>query len=100
MAGLLSHRILGVLWIGCCFIWLLHAAENTPLPDTSDKQNLFFHRYKQSRKSIDLNLEQAPLRPPSSNTEERSVILPRLCYFARVSGTSLRHKLCLPYDDR
>lgn len=100
MAGLISHRVLYILSIVCSLLWLIQAAERPPRMDANDKHDLFFHRFKQSRKSIDSNLDQVPQSLSPSNAQERSVILPRLCYFARVSGTSVHHKLCLPYNDR
>ncbi len=34
-----------------------------------------------------------------SNVERRNVIWPRICYFARVTGSGVHQKLCLPYGD-
>jgi hypothetical protein len=36
---------------------------------------------------------------PPFDIERRNVIMPRICYFARVAGTGARQKLCLPYND-
>jgi hypothetical protein len=36
---------------------------------------------------------------PSRDIQQRNVIMPRICYFSRVTKTGVHQKLCLPYND-
>lgn len=34
-----------------------------------------------------------------TKTQRRNVIMPRICYFSRITKSGIHQKLCLPYDD-
>ena len=91
MASTLFIRILLALYICSSSIFVLNAAAN------NDKLRSVLLRRKYPQ--FDSNsIEPLESFSPSSNTERRNVIMPRICYFARVAGTSARQKLCLPYN--
>jgi len=73
---------------------------NTPLSNKNNLKNILFrHNYHQPSTKLDLNLlEDSPTLLFSSDIKRRNVIMPRICYFARISGTSVHQKLCLPYN--
>ena len=64
------------------------------LADRATDNNVFLVRQKHVRTLAGLIGES------SSNGKRRSVIVPRLCYFARQSRTGVLQRLCLPYDDQ
>lgn len=84
---------------------IINATNETPLKNGNKLSDLLIHRYNRFRsiKNIDYNSLEKPSTSSSSsflsNLRRRSVILPRICYFARISGTNGHQKLCLPYDD-
>ncbi|CAF4266868.1 unnamed protein product, partial [Rotaria magnacalcarata] len=50
---------------------------------------------------LDSNLSDDSSAVPSTRSiQQRNVIMPRICYFVRVPGTTVYQRLCLPYNDR
>ncbi|CAF1172245.1 unnamed protein product [Rotaria sordida] len=72
----------------------------TSVPSTSNNNNnnnkdlSFLHKYFGSSIPSQSNL----LKEFSLNIQQRNVIMPRICYFARISGTGIYQKYCLPYN--
>ncbi len=101
MASVVAIRILLFLYI--CYSWTLSvdAMINSPLSNKNNLKNILFrHKYHQPSTKLDSNLlEDSSTLLFSSNIERRNVIMPRICYFARISGTGVHQKLCLPYNN-
>lgn len=91
MASILSMRILLLLCACLSSILIINALKNEP--STNHKHEKTFFSRKFARPNANLSAQ------PSSNVQQRNVIMPRICYFARISGTAVYQRLCLPYDD-
>lgn len=83
---------------------IINAESNLPLTNKNNLKNLLL-RYDQFRRLIKLNSNSLDTSSTStssstisSNLQRRNVIMPRICYFARISGTGGHQKLCLPYN--
>lgn len=100
------------LWMNCqyftrfllviCIIHLListnHGLESPVAKSNTNGNNIFARFHKNARLPSTVDQKK---NSPSTKTDKfrlRSVILPRICYFARVHGTGMRKKLCLPYQ--
>ncbi len=60
----------------------------------NNNPNIFSHWYKYDPLVKKLNSKLTEL-----NLQRRNVIMPRLCYFTRVTKSGIYQKLCLPYND-
>ena len=70
--------------------------NNEPINNRNHLRNLL-SRLEHSQSSLDkFNSDSSK---SLSYVERRNVIMPRICYFARVRGTPNRHRICLPYSD-
>lgn len=90
-------RILLFLSLVSCSISIINATTNQALVQRNHLQNIL-NRLGNIQSSMNkANSDSSKLL---ADVERRNVIMPRICYFARVSGTSIRQKLCLPYSDK
>ncbi|CAF0822120.1 unnamed protein product [Adineta ricciae] len=62
----------------------------------SDKE--IFVRPKTIDQAVDKIIEDNSLSLP--DIRRRNVLMPRICYFSRVTATGIHQKLCLPYNDK
>ena len=93
MTAVTIVRILLFLSLVSCSISIINATTN---------QALVYRNYLLSRLGniqSSMNKANSDSSKFLADVERRNVIMPRICYFARVSGTSIRQKLCLPYGD-
>jgi len=102
MAFVVAIRVVLFLYIYCSWMLIINAVTDTPFTNKNGLKNLLV-RHNQIRRSIELdsNLLEDSLEQSlfSSNIERRNVIMPRICYFVRISGTSSHQRVCLPYND-
>jgi hypothetical protein len=96
MASIVFIHILLVLYTCTSSILIVNA-----MTTNYNLRSILFHRnYVQSFIKSDSNsIDDLDTSLSSSNIKRRNVIMPRICYFARVAGTGVRQKLCLPYND-
>lgn len=71
------------------------------MDDINADTNIFSIWYKRYRSSNNVhpNSLNDPLSKPVMRMERRNVIMPRICYFTRVTKNGIHQKLCLPYND-
>ncbi len=103
MASIISIHILLLLCICSSGMLIINKVTNPPFINNNNLKNLLI-RYKNLQSSTtttsDSNfLEDFSTALFSSDVKRRNVIMPRICYFARISGTGVHRKLCLPYND-
>jgi hypothetical protein len=101
MASVILIRILLVLYICSSWILIVDAMTKKSFTNQDNLRNILFRR-KHAQPSIkpDLNsIDHLKASLALTDIERRNVIMPRICYFARVAGTGARQKLCLPYND-
>jgi hypothetical protein len=98
MASGFSIRILLFLCICSSLMLIGNAMSILPFTDNNNEENLVLRRYKYPRPPIQFNSDLFE-DSSSSEIQRRNVIMPRICYFARISGRSGHQKLCLPYTD-
>ncbi|CAF1337087.1 unnamed protein product [Rotaria magnacalcarata] len=106
MASGFSTHILLFL---CAFVSLTLTANSlasTPATinnnNNHNRKTLFFlHKNSRPKLELDSNLSDDSSAVPSTRSiQQRNVIMPRICYFVRVPGTTVYQRLCLPYNDR
>jgi hypothetical protein len=66
----------------------------------NNNPNILSNWYKnyQLAKKLNSELIERSLSVSSTNLQRRNVIMPRICYFTRVTNSGIHQKLCLPYD--
>ena len=66
-----------------------------------DSYNIFSRQSGSRRTSTKLDpiLSENFPSMSSKDIQQRNVIMPRICYFSRVTKTGVHQKLCLPYND-
>ncbi len=69
--------------------------------DLNNNQNILLHWFKYNRlaENSDSKSIKNSLLIPSTNPQRRNVILPRICYFSRITKSGIHKKFCLPYND-
>jgi hypothetical protein len=97
MASICFMRILLFLFICCSLMLIVNGMRRVPFTH-NNKKDPFLLRYQSSWPSI--QFDRNSLEKSSLDIQRRNAIMPRICYFARISGTSAHQKLCLPYNDR
>ncbi len=101
MVSGLSIRIVLFLYLCCSWMLIVHAVTKTPFIHNHNLKNIFLrNQYSQPSIKLDSDLMKDSSSLLSfADIKRRNVIMPRICYFARISGTSVHQKLCLPYND-
>lgn len=99
MAYIFIFRLFLFIYLCSSLLLVLNALPYIPTDgDTSYLKNMIFRR--QSQRSLDLpNTNHVHKSTTRIESRTRSVIMPRICYRARITGTNSFHKLCLPYND-
>ena len=80
------------------------SVEKTPpmavaneLNDNPNTLSNWYNYYRLTNKRYS-RLDQHFPSIPARNLQRRNVIMPRICYFSRVTKTGIHQKLCLPYN--
>jgi hypothetical protein len=101
MTSISFIRMLVFLCVCYSLMSISNALNNIPFSTNNNNNNLLFRYYESfqpSTKSDSVLLEEYLSSLTPSGIQRRNVIMPRICYYARVSGTRAHQKLCLPYD--
>jgi len=94
-------RILLLLCVCYSLLSISNARNNIPFSTNNNDNNLLFRYYESfepSAESDSILLEEYLSSLTPSVIQRRNVIMPRICYYARVSGIQGHRRLCLPYD--
>ena len=65
--------------------------------DLSNNKDPFLHSYVYHQ--VPNNIIENFQLMPSIDIQRRNVIMPRICYFSRVTQAGIHQKLCLPYNN-
>jgi len=71
------------------------------LTNMSNNKNMLSRWYKYYQTLNNLYSDSIINSPliSSTNIQRRNVIMPRICYFARVTKSGIHQKVCLPYNN-
>ncbi|CAF0803733.1 unnamed protein product [Adineta ricciae] len=82
-----------------CYVTLL-STNGLPVMSMSDiiDDKKIFLRPQTIDQAVDKIIEDNS--PTLPDIRRRNVLMPRICYFSRVTATGIHQKLCLPYNDK
>jgi hypothetical protein len=88
-----------LLLICCCLTLKIDGMPSIAYADRNNNKNIFLFgdKYHRIPEQSHLNLVENSPSLRSSDIQRRNVIMPRICYFARISKGGVHQKLCLPY---
>jgi hypothetical protein len=100
MASINSSRVPLLLIFYCWLILIVGSATINNKNNENNHHNPFYLRQKHQQATADSEFRSFDDSSTAmSNFEQRNVIWPRICYFARVTSSGVHQKLCLPYTD-
>jgi hypothetical protein len=90
-----------ILMIICCTLILQVNGIPAMTLDNTNNNNIFL-LWSQDRRTLNKlhsnSFEDLASMSPT-DIQRRNVIMPRICYFSRVTKAGVHQKLCLPYND-
>lgn len=81
----------------CCLLLVADSIPLMSLPRFDDDTGALLLPDADHRATHALNDYDPPVF--STDVRRRNVLMPRICYFSRVTATGIHRKLCLPYND-
>lgn len=103
MASIFSNRILLLQFFLLSLVLINNVLTDASFTkDTNQKDSIYLdpENLQLPFQSNPNPSEESLLTVSASKIQQRNVIMPRICYYARVSGTAVYQKLCLPYTDK
>ncbi|UJR27554.1 hypothetical protein I4U23_008836 [Adineta vaga] len=88
-----------IFYIFICYsiLSIINGLPVMTLPDSINDNEIYMQPYI-NHQAFNKIFRVEPSVPPT-NIQRRNVLMPRICYFSRVTASGIHRKLCLPYND-